>query len=795
VRGERTYRQPFFARAALALIVFLLAWPALAVHADGEGSGISLQSTIGYQGSYKDGRWYPARLILTNDTEDTLKGDLVLSYINGDNVTTNSVVPLELPPGSPVQVTVGVPGVILNKDSNRIAFYEGGYNDKGTGKQLGERGYLDSRNSLSYMIGVVSRDPDTFNFMPQLNQKGYDIAVYPLKPEDLPDETELLDSLDVIVINDIPTGDWSESRVQAIRDWVIRGGTLVLSGGAGYEQTSRAFAELAPVVAGGTSQLTSALALESAGGESLALPNGLTVSNGKAVRGTAIVVEGEVPLAVSAEQGFGQIVYAAFDPSLEPMASWAGSSLLWAKLLSDTLMPTSVNAAMGSGGYLNQYWQLNNILDLFPSIKQPELLLLIAMLGIYILVIAPMLYIVLAKADRREWAWWLIPVLSIVMGVTVFFIGSGDKRSVMSHTVEIVEISGDGHAVISGGTGIFTPAGGTVTALFDEAKPIRFYGDNGMRNGLNSNGHYQLWSGNAETKAVWKGVPYWSTRKLWTDRQAAAAEETGTLDVSYKDDNGTSKAIVTNNTTVDLTDVYLLAQGSSTLIGDLKKGESGEAAMPSMPAQGYFYYGGSVFPHPTNNRQVDEHRRQRELLDMYFNRFNNGVLQAQQPVIVGFSEDHASQYLVDGAKVQSDNLRMWIKELEPVIQTGGRVHVPAGAISPIMTSNTIQSYSSYGDGTMQISAGEMEMEYLLPNGYGVAYDKLDINFVNGNSNPNAVWSIWQESTGQWVELGGSLEAPAAYLTPAQSIRLKMVSTSEGMIWMPQLTLEGEVLQP
>jgi hypothetical protein len=776
-----------------------MALPTWAASADGEEATIDLQSNVAFQGSFKDGRWYPAKLELTNESDEALKGDLVLSYLNGENGTTDAVVPLELPPGSPIQVTIGVPGVVLNKDTNRIAFYEGGYQSGGKEVKLGGRGYLDSRNTLSYMIGVVSRDPDTFNFMPQLNQRGYDIIVNPLQPEGLPEESHLLDSFDALVINDTATGDWSEAKVTAIKNWVTRGGTLILAGGAGYEQTAAAFADIAPIQAAGTLQLDAASALAAAAGEELSMPNGLTVSTGEARSGSASIVEGDIPLAITAEHGFGNVVYAAFDPSLEPLASWSGSAMLWAKLLSASLMPNAqINTGAGYSGYMNAYWQLNNILDLFPSIKKPAFMLLIGMLAIYILIIAPILYILLSKVDRREWAWWLIPALSIVMGITVFMIGSGDKRNVMAHTVELVELSGDGHAVVSGGTAVFTPNGGTVTSEFDEAMPIRMFGSSGMNGGLNGSGHYQLLSGANATKTIWKSVPYWSTRKLWMDRRVASAEETGTVKVDLKDENGSVRMTVTNETPVHLSDLYYLYQGSAVKIGNLESGESGDIVQPAQPQhQGgfsYYNYSGIVFPYPSNGAQGDEYRRQRELIEMYFGRYNGTILPIK-PVIIGFSTDNESRYEVNGDRIKSDNLTMWIRELSAVQQSGSRVTVPPHAMTPIIVSNTFQSYSSYGDGSMQAGAGEMELEYMVPDAFGIAYDKLDIGFPVGSGGASMTWHIWKSDTSEWMELAADLGNPASYMTQAQSIRLKLVSSAEGVIMMPQLSMEGEVLQP
>src|SRR5699024_2375253 len=43
------------------------------------------------------------------------------------------------------------------------------------------------------------------------------------------------------------------------------------------------------------------------------------------------------------------------------------------------------------------------------------------------IIIGPILYFVLRKFDKREYAWGLIPVIALVTAVAIFFIGGKDR--------------------------------------------------------------------------------------------------------------------------------------------------------------------------------------------------------------------------------------------------------------------------------------------------------------------------------------------------------------------------------
>ncbi|MFF2888175.1 hypothetical protein [Paenibacillus sp. NPDC057967] len=766
--------------------------------AAGEDGGIAIQKKVGFQGSYKQNKWYPVSVTMTNHTGEDKSGEAVLSVINSQGITTDLVVPVDLPVGSPVEVSFALPGNVLNKDSSLIRFFEGSYK---SGKAVPIIGVdtLEGRAIGGSVIGVVSRDPDTLNFMPTLNLKGYEIKVIPLTPEELPSDSVMLDMLDVLVINDMPTAEWNKSSVQAIKDWVVKGGTLVLSGGAGYAKSSEAFRDIAAVEATGLAKLEHADVLAaSGGGAELKLEQPITVSSGRIVAGTIEMADGSLPLAVNREVGFGSVLYVAFDPSLSPLAAWPGSATLWSKFLKDSL-----SNPLGTGGsrvsvsfYSDLQGTLNSAIDQFPSIKPPSFPLLLLMFGLYVLIVAPLLYGVLVKTDRREWAWWLIPSVSIITGVLVFFIGAGDKRSTQSHTIEVIEMSVDGRSVISGATAIFNPTGGTVTAEFGENRPLGMYSDNNWVSMLQLNGNFQIIDRTDSVQAVWRSVPYWSTRKLWMERVVASPGGNGGIKSEYLEENGSIQVVVTNETGTDLTRVSMLLNGQVKSIGDLKAGESSTISNISYnmpPVIGSYYdYSGMIFPYGTVGGVKDEWQREREVIRGYFDHLNS-LPSMSAPVIVGFSKDHESGYKVSGSKVKSDNLKMWVQELLPINRIGDRVFVPAGVIKPLITSSSLQVLQGYGNGVMQVGAGTAELEYMIPSGERIAYDKLDIQFAQGFGNAGVDWSIWHEAAGEWRLIQGDLGAPNEYITEQGTIRIKLDVQNQTETVFPHVVLEGEEL--
>ena len=52
--------------------------------------------------------------------------------------------------------------------------------------------------------------------------------------------------------------------------------------------------------------------------------------------------------------------------------------------------------------------------------------LLLLLVG-YLLILIPILYVVLKKWDKREYAWWIIPIVAVISSIAIFALGAKDR--------------------------------------------------------------------------------------------------------------------------------------------------------------------------------------------------------------------------------------------------------------------------------------------------------------------------------------------------------------------------------
>ncbi|WP_080839475.1 DUF4350 domain-containing protein [Cohnella massiliensis] len=790
VGGKRRAARLIWFGLALALAAAAIAGlrPAAAAAA---GEGIEITAEVGLGGIVKEGKWTRLSITAVNETDRALKGELVFSVVQPNGGYNQSFsVPAELPQGSPVVLELTVPGTSYNENNNKLAFREERSGDE---IPLTGKSFLVGSSTANTVVGVVSRDPDTLNFLPILNQRGYSLQVVPIEDQKLANNAMQLGSFDFLVLNDTATGGWSEDRIAAVRTWVQMGGTLVVSGGAGYAKTAEAFKDIVPVAADGTAALSSADSIVQGGdGKALDLAGPVTVSTGTLQAGaTSLLNEGEIIVAAERKYGKGRIVYAAFDPSLEPFASWSGNSALWARMLSGSLT-SYLHQNVNGFGYSNGYWEVDNALNAFPSLRSPQFNLLLVFFLIYIVIVAPGVFLTLKAADRREWAWWIIPALSVVSSLVIYSIGSADKNQTMTHSLRTMELAGDGRALRSADVAVFAPRGGTVEAGFEADVTVLPNSDESGTGNISTNRMNQT----ARTEpdrvtAVWNRVEYSSVRKARLEYNEESSGH-GQFDIAAEELGANRKIRVTNNTEADLKKAALLANGRVYSLGDLAKGEAAEATVPTyLPSYGVFYdYGYQMFPF-TGGR--DEYSRHRGMLNAY--------LQEQgsfRPVIVGFSEDSESWFEVNGKEVKSDNLTLWVQPFEPDIPGTGAATIPPGSILPVMTSQSLGEFSYGSDGMVGLTDGSIEFEYLVPGAAETEFEELTVHFSDMGQGGQMVLSVWNDVTQQWDEIDRTSnlvrlpESADTYMTAANAVRMKLEVTGSVHIALPEIGLKGKV---
>lgn len=747
---------------------------------------ISIKTEIGYDGHYKIGQWTPLKITLTSDTD--ISGELVVQteYPNSSNWASYAV-KVDLPAGTPKEVAFGILGHSFHKDNNSIRFYK---NSVETGKYIPFKAstpYLNSGGDTGTLIGVLASDPDSMNFLNVLNGKGKNVKVIPLKPEQLPEDGLLLDGLDVLVINNFTTGNLGDKRTEAIKAWVKKGGTLVLSGGSGFAKTIQGLEDLSPVDYSGHADVTALKELEKATGKTISLDGTFPVSAAKPKDGAQTLIEGEQPLFASWDVGQGSVIYAAYDVSMEPLQSWSGHAELW-----NTVLQQHVQLATTSQG--NTVWndnldrRINYLLDYFPTLTLPPYSLLLWLLLGYAVVVAPGLYFVLKKLDKREWAWLLIPVIAVLASGGIYVAGTTGKSTLRTNTLSIIELDGRGYAERSTSTALFIPRSGDYKLSFPAGTHVTVQREDGLISGGQTMAPERqlIRLADSGTTVDLKGMTHRSLAKLSVkqleERQLGQLE----MNISF-DDQGVPQGTVTNKTSADLTNTAIILNDKMYLLGDIAKNQT--ASITSSPSTvNYNDYGYLLFPSKGSRQEDRKLERARGLINSYFN-LNN---MTNHYAFIGWSKDEMLDYEVNGKSVAADPLNMWVQRIDPQFQNDGQWSVPFGYIVPAVTKTTSSEWGYESSRSVHMSEGEMELEYVLPG--NVEYSELELRQnQRGHSTSVAVWNAAKAEVEpiSWNQGTAKLPEPISqYLIGGTTLRLVITAQDWSGFDLPEISVKG-----
>ena len=193
---------------------------------------IKIDATLGGTGGVvAPNRYVPIRATLTNKG-DNFKGSVkvISGAVSGTSVAfTKSV---SIAAGETIQIksffTLPVSGSTV-----RVALY-----DKDDDMISSQTAYLQMALTTTdeKQMAVLSDDINKIGYLQSAN-----FAVEEINVADVPEDVRLLESLDVLVINNVDTQSFSAKQVTALQQWVSNGGLLVLGTGAQAEKSLKVF--------------------------------------------------------------------------------------------------------------------------------------------------------------------------------------------------------------------------------------------------------------------------------------------------------------------------------------------------------------------------------------------------------------------------------------------------------------------------------------------------------------------------------------------------------------------------
>jgi hypothetical protein len=157
--------------------------------------------------------------------------------------------------------------------------------------------------------------------------------------DELPARWDALDAVDLIALRNLSLAPLRPEQMQALQQWVARGGRLLVTGGPNWTHyTHPIWRELMPLKVTGMVEVTTLQPLESLVGVRAPEDIRLSILRTDAINGKILAQTEHHALLITQKRGRGEVVFAAFDPGRAPLTAWDGTALLWKMLfhLDDT---------------------------------------------------------------------------------------------------------------------------------------------------------------------------------------------------------------------------------------------------------------------------------------------------------------------------------------------------------------------------------------------------------------------------------------------------------------------------
>ena len=295
-------------------------------------------------------------------------------------------------------------------------------------------------------VGGLSRNPDNLAYL-----QGENMCYFPLDAKKLEGKTQIFQMFDVIVVNQVDTGELSDSVMEQLTRWVEDGGTLVLGTGSDYKETTKRFIEAGwfDIKSPKVSKLLTCFGLTSSQKESILTTDKESVvqdsnqsDQAKAQQRTtyddntmwlkmlSCTIDGVQNVQSEGENGIcdklamkrGNLLIYYFDLGAKGIKQHL-ASLMIKQQIADGLSITA-KEQLELGTYTGN--ESNEMYGAIPETAQksaPGLFWFVLLLVLYILVIGPSLYFALARYKKELWFWRLLPIASILFTMALITYG------------------------------------------------------------------------------------------------------------------------------------------------------------------------------------------------------------------------------------------------------------------------------------------------------------------------------------------------------------------------------------
>lgn len=749
--------------------------------AEPAGNVVSIEAEGGFGGIARLGAWSNVTVKVRSDKRD-ISGEIEIEVDIDQARRVIFSKPVELTAGVEQEVDFEIPVVTVKKDIE-IRFVE-------NKKKVAETSCKFKRllQPDIMMIGVLSEDRDAFNWLngntvpayasnddlahklklmiaagqvsPQIaavpdvggNVQKYEAVVIPLDRNTFPDKKEIMDNFDIVLISRYDTSLLNETQVSVMEEWVESGGLLVLGTGISWQKVYHGLPEsLKPFSITGTEDVQTADVIarftgRDAEGINLKLARGEleympvineTGEDNQYLLYDNYIIAGDInnPVAIKYRKENGALVVLTFDPTVEPFISWNNRTSFMENIFRYTANVIKQRFYDNGNGYYAGYYMKNpgQSQDLqyvatdIPFDKVPPYRLMFIILAVYVIVVGPVLYIILKIKDKRDWAWGLIPVLSVFFLSSMYLFGFKTRyNTAIANIASLVEIQpGSDIARVSSAIGVFNNRRGTLTIEYDNSSGINipFIDQNYYRYGGDGSVSTVVakYTAGDRNKLEQYNISLWYPKLLYAAKTIPF--DGGILNnITIKD--GRIKGVIENDTPYDLLDTVLIIGNNIIRVGDIVAGDSLTLDIPFDSKDVYkepglyldAVYGKTWYPtpkdYPENFLELNQRRKLFE--QCIYNVFNSN---RGKPVftMLAMNEQEFDYGLTVNEKAPQKYSKNLFKLESPLkFEPGREVEIPAGIIIPSFYQEKDIAWYDYNNVLYIRDTGDLEFEFILP---------------------------------------------------------------------------------
>lgn len=772
---------------AIAFIscLFFLPQPSLAA------PEITIESNAGLQNKVKYEKGLPVQFVLTNAGTD-FSGDLVVSFTETYSLGGGISVPIELAAGETKTIQVALPGLsdmysMSGNAAQTIYLYEGGWEE---GKPIVYKGTKYLKPSffppMSTFIATLTNNSDRLLALSQLSPVGSESTqvfhLNQLNQFSMPTESLAWETVDYLLIDEFAFSDFPDAAQQAVLQWVQQGGNIVVGSTENIKAEVGIFSEFLPLELGASTEVTVP-----------AMENPIAAFDASAKEGAQVLTqqEGQV-LAARQQIGAGSLTQTSFSLGDEAVSSQKGYKDLIANFF-----PANNNAfAANQGQSVKEYmtYEVGEVNELFESFAVSKTLIM-AIIFIYIILIIPVLYIVLKKRDKREYAWVIIPGVAIITSIGLFALGAKDRISnpqIQQTGFFVVDqdkgLNGyymDSLLSNKGGEYQFTaPATTTMTYRMNS----QYMEENPQQSAI-------LEKQAMQNQLTLRDMRYWSVASIIGQ---SYIDSVGDFEIQLAVKDKTVAGTIQNNFPFALEDVSIWTGTRLLALGNLNPGEALEvnetiqsnilpSASPINSSMGY---------QPIADKEELKKARKQTILAMSYSQFEENE---SSPYVIAYTNDAIVPITLEDQRPSVSALHLIAQPFSPATTLSGELELKPDAFSlnvkPLGNAGYFEKISN-DPYLYYLENGDYEAVYSISN----SVDLTKVNWQEltvSTSQSSAEMSILNLKTGETEAIADNKkiisEAFENYISPEGEIKFTIKAAANSgspEVRLPKVNLKG-----